>query len=232
MTDVLQSPVKAQPRLPIEVCERIIEAVYDEKYYAVSTSLATLSSCALVCRAWRPRAQRVLFEFVPLRDKDALYRFAELLHASPELGTYVRTLEFRGYLHVPYSPVVLFLTALRGRLTNLTGLFILGFDDIEKAAKPLPEGEKELPFLPIHRFFPSLLMSISHIRRINITDVRFPSFGDFARVLSTLHNLKELHCDYISWAVLGLEPVCMAKRSSADSRKTFLPNLEFLAVCL
>ncbi|RDX49089.1 hypothetical protein OH76DRAFT_554106 [Lentinus brumalis] len=230
MTDALPSPVNAEPRLrvPIEVCECVIEEVYDDDYRSVSTSLATLSSCALVCRAWRPRAQRVLFEYVLLRDKDALYRFAELLDASPELGTYVHTLELRGHIHVPYSPAVLFLAALRGRLTNLAALFISGFDDPEKAANPLPEGEKELPFLPIYRYFPSLLTSISHIRRLDFVVVRFPSFGDFARFLSMLPNLNTLCCARVSWAVLGLEPVCMAKRSSHDSRKMFLPNLALL----
>ncbi len=133
---------------------------------------------------------------------------------------------------MPYSPAVLFLTALRGKLTNLAKLYIIGFHDDEKAANPLPEGEKELPYLPIHRYFPSLLTSISHIRRLDFADVRFPSFGDFARFLSTLPNLKVLHCHRISWAVLGLEPVCMAKRSSHDSRKTFLSKLEEFTVCL
>ncbi len=232
MADALPSPVKAEPRLPIEVCERVIEAVYDDLYLFVSTSLATLSRCALVCRAWRPRAQRILFEYVLLRDKDVLYRFAALLDASPELGTYVRTLELRGHLHVPYSPAVLFLTALRGRLTNLAELYIHGFQDDEKAANPLPDGKRELPFLPIYRYFPSLLTSISHIRRLEFVNVRFPSFGDFARFLSALPNLKALYCYLVSWAVLGLEPVCMAKRSSHDSQKTFLPNLEELTVCL
>ncbi|RDX43204.1 hypothetical protein OH76DRAFT_1488011 [Lentinus brumalis] len=228
MADALPSPVKAEPRLPIEVCERVIEAVYNDEYDFVLTSLATLSRCALVCRAWRPRAQRILFEHVLLRDKHTLYRFAALLDASPELETYVRTLELRGHLHVPYSPAVLFLTALRGKLTNLAEVYINGFDDAEKAANPLPEGEKELPFLPIYRYFPSLLRSISHIRRLDFVDVRFPSFGDFARFLNALPNLKNLHCYRISWAVLGLEPVCMAKRSSHDFRKTFLPNFEGL----
>ncbi len=232
MADTLPSQVEAKPRLPIEVCERVIEAVYDDFYRFVSTALATLSRCALVCRAWRPRAQRVLFEYVLLRDKDTLYDFAELLDASPELGSYVRTLALRGNLHVPYSPAVLFLTALRGRLTNLVNVYIQGLTNNEKAANPLPEGKKELPYLPIHRYFPSLLMSISHIRSLIISNVRFPSFGDFARFLSTLPNLRRLSCPRVSWAVLGLEPVCMAKRSSHDSRKMFLPNLESLMVCL
>ncbi len=232
MTDALPSPVKAQPRLPIEVCERVIVKVYDGRYAFVLTSLATLSNCALVCRAWRPRAQRVLFKYVLLRDKDALYGFADLLDASPELGTYMHTLQLRGYLHVPYSPAVLFLTALPGKLTNLVELYIYDFDDDEKAASPLPEGEKELPYLPIHRYVPSLLTSISHIRKLEISDVSFPSFGDFARFLNALSNLTTLYCYRISWAVLGLDPICMVTRSSSNSRKMFLPNLEKLIVCL
>ncbi|KAI0712801.1 hypothetical protein C8T65DRAFT_173848 [Cerioporus squamosus] len=228
MDDTLPSQVEIKPRLPIEVCERVIEAVYDDKYDSVPAALATLARCALVCRAWRLRAQRVLFEFVLLRDKNGLYRFAELLDASPELGTYVRTLELRGHLHVPYSPAVLFLTLLRGKLPNLLNLYIRGFTDGEKAAEPLPEGVKELPCLPIHPYLPSLLTSISHIRTLRIADVKFPSFGDFARLLSMLPNLKWLSCVRVSWAGLGREPVCMAKHSSYSCRKPFLPILERL----
>ncbi|KAI0705259.1 hypothetical protein C8T65DRAFT_557979, partial [Cerioporus squamosus] len=180
--------------LPIEVCERVIEAVYNEDYYLASAAVATLARCALVCRAWRPRAQRVLFEFVLLRDKDRLYRFAELLDVSPELGTYVHMLELRGHLHVPYSPAVLFPTVLRGKLPNLVNLYIYGFNEDEKAAEPLPEGAKELPYLPIHPYLPSLLTSMSHIQALYFADVKFPSFGDFARFLDMLPNTQELIC--------------------------------------
>ncbi|KAI0705270.1 hypothetical protein C8T65DRAFT_809800 [Cerioporus squamosus] len=232
MDDTLPSQVEIKPQLPIEVFECIIEAMYNERYSYVSVASTTLASCALVCRAWRPRAQRVLFEFVLLRDKDGLYRFRELLDTSPELGTYVHTLELRGHLHVPYSPAVLFLTVLRGKLPNLLGLHIYGFNKYEKAAGPLPEGVKELPCLPIHPYLPSLLPSISHIRALFLADVRFPSFGDFARLLSMLPNLKCLSCHGVSWAGLGREPVCMVKRSSYSCRKPFLPNLKRLYVCL
>lgn len=233
MAEPLPSQVAVYPRFPIEVWEHVIDTVYDEGPDKLLVALATLSSCALVCRAWRPHAQQVLFHYVILRDKDALYRFAEIVDASPKLGMYVRQLAFRGYLHVPHSAAVLFLTALRGRLTNLEVLNLHGIQEYEKDANPLPEGEKELPYLPFHfRYFESLLTSISHVRVLSLMCVCFASFGDFARLLSTLRNLRELSCSSVSWAVLGVVPACMAKCRSSHYQNTFLPNLKVLSVCL
>ncbi|RDX41360.1 hypothetical protein OH76DRAFT_1300554, partial [Lentinus brumalis] len=139
-------------------------------------------SCALVCRAWRSPAQRVLFHYVTLRDKDMLYSFRELLDASPELGPYVHALELRGYLHVPYSPAVLFPTVIGGRLVNLVEVHLI----------------ENLPTLPIHRFLPSLFAScISHIRSLSLYAVIFPSFADFARILHALPDLRELDCQSV-----------------------------------
>ncbi|KAI0712830.1 hypothetical protein C8T65DRAFT_829212 [Cerioporus squamosus] len=230
MTDSALSHVKS--RLPTEVCEHVIEAAYDERYDLIQTSLVTLSSCSLVCRAWRPRAQSMLFEYVLLRDKDALYRYASLVEVSPKVGTYMRTLSLRGYLHVPFSPAVLFPTVLRGKLPNLEDVYFHELSEGAKAAKPLRKGEKELPSLPIHPFLPSLLSSISHIRRLYLSNVKFPSFGDIARILNTFPVLQELYCEGVSWAVLGQEPSCMVKREFYDTRKarnTFLPKLKLLA---
>ncbi|RDX40076.1 hypothetical protein OH76DRAFT_1512843 [Lentinus brumalis] len=218
MTDSPQLHVEAKPRLPTEVCEHVIEAAYDERYDLIQTSLVTLSSCALVCRSWRPRGQSLLFEYVLLRDKDALYRYAELVEASPKLGTYMRTLSLRGYLHVPFSPAVLFPTALRGRLPNLTDVYFHELSPVAKAAKPLPEGKKELPSLPTHPYLPSLMSCISHIHKLYFSNVRFSSFGDLL-----------LYCEGVFWAVLGQEPRCMTKHNSSNSRNTFLPKLKLLA---
>ncbi|TFK82326.1 hypothetical protein K466DRAFT_304701 [Polyporus arcularius HHB13444] len=227
MAEALPSQTQANLRLPIEVHERIIDAIFDDRYSLVLDALAMLSSCALVCRAWRPRAQRILFEYVLLRDKDALFRLAELINASPELGTYVRKLALRGYLHVPYSLVVLFLTALRGKLPNLSVLNIQGFDDEERAANPPPEAQKELPTLPIHPYFPSLVKSISHIHSLSLVAVKFPSFGDFARFLAALPNLTDLFCLRVSWAVdrnqhvwRSVTPATLARRSCRISRSS------------
>lgn len=225
-------PVDGDPRFPVEVFERIIESAYDDRYGLVQAAVTTLSSCSVVCRAWRPHAQKVLFEYVTLRDMPSLYRFAELVDGSPDLGSFVRRLSLRGYLHVSFSPVVTFPTILGARLTNLRVLYIVEISDHEKASKPLSEGEKELPILPIHPYLPSLLTSIPPIRRLDLVKLRFPSFGDFARVLHTLSSLEELYCVKVSWAVLGQTPYCLTRNRSHNSLQMFLPELRFLRVRL
>ncbi|TFK85528.1 hypothetical protein K466DRAFT_494587 [Polyporus arcularius HHB13444] len=220
MADALSPQVQEKlPRVPVEVCERVISAVYEENYYLVQAALATLSTCALVCRAWRSPAQKVLFHCVIIRNKTALYQFAQLLDTSPELGAYVRQVQLRGYLHVSDSCVVSFPAVLGARLTNLD-------------ANPLPRGVKEHPTLPIHRLFlPSLFTCILNIRTLHLYGIVFPSFGDFARTLHTLSNIHELSCEEVTWALLGQFPLCIASSRSQNSEQTFLPNLTWLRVC-
>ena len=59
-----------RPRLPVEVCERIIEHVYSSRQDLIPAMRATLCNCALVCRAFfRPAASvlwRDLDEFGPV----------------------------------------------------------------------------------------------------------------------------------------------------------------------
>ncbi|TFK84244.1 hypothetical protein K466DRAFT_602165 [Polyporus arcularius HHB13444] len=220
----------ASPRLPVELCERVIDAVYDFYYQFVVGSLVTLSRCALVCRAWRPRAQMVLFDFVLVRDTDALHRLAALLDEAPRLRRYVRRLALRGYLHIPASTVVLFPTILRLRLPNLTHVYLQEIMPAEKADYPLPPNVKELPAVPTHRYFPSVVSTFNYIRKLDFVRIRFCSFGDFGRVLQPLSNLQELYCDTVSWEVFGRLPPCMLKATLNDRgrRKAFLPRVHFL----
>ena len=225
----------ARPRLPVEVCERIIEHVYSSRQDLIPAMRATLCNCALVCRAWRPRAQIILFKRVEVRDKDSLYRLAELLHStSGDLGSYIRTLDIRGHLNVPQSPAVLFPSVVGRRLANLSRLTITGFgcNNGPRDGHCSRLGSKtELPCLPVHPYFPSLMSPVSHIHRLSLTMLTFPSFADFARVLATLRNLRYLWCQTVSWTALGPESRCMAKDRPHDSRHTFLPKLEMLEVC-
>ncbi|KAI0692843.1 hypothetical protein C8T65DRAFT_71124 [Cerioporus squamosus] len=222
-------PAPGSPRLPIELCEHVMDAVYDFYYQFVVGSLRTLSRCALVCRAWRPRAQMILFDFVLVRDSDALHRLAAQLDESPRLRGYVHRLALRGYLHVPASTAVLFPTILRLRLPNLTHVYLQELMPEEKAASPLPADVKELPAVPIHPYFPSVLSSFNYIRKLDLVRIRFCSFGDFGRVLHPLTNLRELYCDNVSWGVFGRPPPCMRlKASLGRDRKPFLPKLHTL----
>ena len=232
MVSILRSRAEVKPRLPIEVCEYIIDAVFDDRYRLAPVSLDTLSSCALVCQAWRPRAQRVLFGYVILRDREGLYRFSELLDTSPELASYVQILALRGNIHLAYSTAMLFPAVLRGRLINLQSLYIDELDPEDRAVRRPQIDDKELSTLPIHPYFPYLLTSISRIRRLDLTLIRFPSFADFARVLNALSNLEELCCERVSWSVFGREPLCMRADLLHCSKNAFLPHINQLWVCM
>ena len=76
------------PRLPIEVWERAIGWLVAYAVAAGSTGLSEmsirhdLSACALVCRAWRPRAQFHLFKY-PRITGDGLSVYEKLISKSP-----------------------------------------------------------------------------------------------------------------------------------------------------
>ena len=245
-SDSNDSPPTA-PRLPIELCEHIIESIYSERFYLVSSALLTLSRCSLVCRAWRPRAQAILFTYVLLKDTAALHRFAALLARAPHLGRYVRTLSLRGHHHRADSTVVLFPTVLRDRLPSLVRLSIAEAEaEPEHAqretAASLPAGtgtdtdrratgQKKPPCLPIHPRFPALMAKFAHIRELNLSNTTFPSFGDLCRVLAPLTGLREILALSVSYGVLGLLPQCVLKNViPGASSKRFLPELRALLV--
>ncbi|KAI0705261.1 hypothetical protein C8T65DRAFT_237620 [Cerioporus squamosus] len=211
-------------RLPTETCEVIITAVYDHRYDHVPGMLRTLWCCSLVCRAWRPRAQKVLFTYVTIRDPERLVRFGELLQQSPHLGAYVHKLTLRGRHHVPYSSATLFPAVLRGKLPNLEDLYIVeSFSDDPLLAQPSPE-EIQLPSLPSHKFLPSLLTAVSHIRQLALQNTNFSSFGELARFLNVLQDLQRLMLWDVSWTVTGQLPPCMSSKD--NPQRGFLPNLK------
>lgn len=88
------------PRLPVDVVERVLELVYPARQELFSEAGATLCSCALVCQAWRARAQMILFEHVQIRDAASLRQFAALLRSSGGgLHDHVLMLQIWGHLH-------------------------------------------------------------------------------------------------------------------------------------
>ncbi|KAI0705258.1 hypothetical protein C8T65DRAFT_237554 [Cerioporus squamosus] len=221
-------------RLPVEICERVIESIYDERFYRVSDALAALSRCSLVCRAWRPRAQTMLFTYVLLKDKDMLHRFAALLDRAPHLGRYVRTLSLRGHHHRPDSTVVLFPTVLRNRLPSLVRLSIAqeqAVDSAQLSDKVVSSTDKKPPpCLPLHPRYPLLIAHFAHVRELNLSHTTFPSFGDLCRTLDTLTSLREILALSVSYIVLGLQPQCVLRNLDGYSGrpKRFLPKLRAL----
>ncbi|KAI0038196.1 hypothetical protein FA95DRAFT_1613564 [Auriscalpium vulgare] len=83
-------------KLPLEVEIAIIECVY-RLSQAEAVDYATLCACALVCRAWTPIAQRLLFRRVPSADpdfdgRDKLPLLMRTLRTSPHLAAAVRSI--------------------------------------------------------------------------------------------------------------------------------------------
>lgn len=84
------------PTLPTEVWERIIDIVVadQDEYYFMNWR--NLSSFALVCRSWTPRARHHLLEHVGLRSSSGLSSFLLTLSKHRGSGGSVQYLHFGG----------------------------------------------------------------------------------------------------------------------------------------
>ncbi|KAF9816347.1 hypothetical protein IEO21_04100 [Rhodonia placenta] len=71
------------PRVPIELCEQIIDHLHDEH--------RSLSACSLACRSWVSTVRSIRFRHVCLATA-AVPSFLALLQGSPTLGAHVRSL--------------------------------------------------------------------------------------------------------------------------------------------
>ncbi|KAI0061947.1 hypothetical protein BV25DRAFT_1826239 [Artomyces pyxidatus] len=87
--------MESYPVVPFDVQVEILEWVYRSGQTRLSIDRTTLSVAALVCKAWTPVAQRLLF--CHLLWTSASLRIADgitLLRDNPTLGTYVRSIPF------------------------------------------------------------------------------------------------------------------------------------------
>lgn len=89
------------PRLPVEVCARIIDHVATEVNfgYMILTGephLFTLASCALVCTDWYYLTWYHLRQSIYLRDRKAVVSLSKTLHARPRLRDVVRQVTISG----------------------------------------------------------------------------------------------------------------------------------------
>ncbi|OJT15192.1 hypothetical protein TRAPUB_8244 [Trametes pubescens] len=82
-----------QCRLPVEVCERIIDSIS----YGLSGShfpsyLRDLRACALTCRNWLPRSHLNLYRCVWFQERGQLERVSQTIADHPFLGVFVQEL--------------------------------------------------------------------------------------------------------------------------------------------
>ena len=206
-------------RLPVEVCENIIDSLCsgDNVREQVENS-RILHQCALVCRAWRVRSQRILFYAVVLRDLTALQRFSAVLDAAPHLGEFVYEVILVGQsLHGTASPLSSLPILLAGKLPKLQELTMDNRPGERtsciQASDSLPK--KPLQYISLPPRSSLFLSAFSAVFRLWVNHVTFRCFSDFARMVNSFPALEYLHCDGVRWATLGPLPACMALGDSS-----------------
>ena len=220
----------ANIRLPIEICERVIDAVYvhDTHNHNHSVAIHTLENCALVCRDWTFRAQSWIFHTVKLEDIATLHRFATLLTGAPAICRHVRRLYVVGWLlHSPTSVITHLPFVLRGRLPQLHSIVV--FRSLDEP-QGLQGNNRSLPHLPIHPHFP---LSFRHIgaslTNLHLEGLTFPSFTDFARALQSASEVVELVCVRVRWSPPSIPPLPLepgtAKQISLHRLKKLIVSL-------
>ncbi|KAI1784988.1 hypothetical protein LXA43DRAFT_171741 [Ganoderma leucocontextum] len=193
--------------IPTEVCENIIDMLYSYCTPDTSKNIATLHSCALVCRAWRIRSQRMLFYRVQLSDGTSLHQLSTILHTGQHLRSYVHQVDLIGYsLHTTASIFALFPAVFAGKLPNIKEIrtrHILPGTTWFTRTSDLPAKAKALPYIPLHSRFPNFLSSFTSVSSLWLECTTFRSFSEIARILHGLPNLEELTCDSVRWVAPG-----------------------------
>ncbi|PIL32984.1 hypothetical protein GSI_05102 [Ganoderma sinense ZZ0214-1] len=193
--------------IPTEVCENVIDMLYDLHTYITRENISTLHSCTLVCRAWRVRSQRMLFYQVQLADATSFRRLSTVLDHAPHLRDYVFQVELTGYhLHYTTSIFALFPAVFTGKLPNLFHIDVVHFDDTEESnfSKTLDSPKaKALPYIPLHPRFPAFLSAFTAVSVFYLQDTTFRTFSEFARMLHGLPNLEQLTCNSVRWIAPG-----------------------------
>ena len=227
--------------IPTEVCENIIDMLYSGNSSYTLEDIATLRSCALVCRDWRVRSQRVLFYKVQLYDSAALHQLSTILDAGQHLRDYVHEVVLTGhYLQTTTSIFALFPAIMAGKLPNLKSIDVGQLQECDAwwySKRPGPPKTKCLPYIPLHRGFPHFLSCFTGVHTLLLYSTTFHSFNDFARMLHGLRNLETLVCNSVRWINLGgshagadfAKPPNWAA-SPKPSRPPFAPRLHRLWV--
>lgn len=223
--------------VPIEICENIVDMMLDSRSFADEIeSIAALHNCALVCRAWRIRAQRALFYAVHLSDLISLHNFSTALDSAQHLRSYVHEVVLTGFqLHTTASVLTVFLPVFAGKLPNLRLIDVSHLDESNKEypRKPDPPAKaKILPYIPLHPYSRNFLSSFASVSVLLLNAITFNCFSDFVRMLHGLPALETLSCFSIRWITQGSTRFTMRPdwTTGRHTLPPFAPKLQRLRV--
>ena len=199
--------------VPTEIYENVIDMLYSQHTRDTLSNIATLNRCALVCRAWRVRSQRMLFYKIQLSAGSSLHRLIATLDSGQHLREYVHEVVLAEYYpHAPSSIFALFLAVFAGKLPNLRTIDIilqLHSTETEETSELYPDRPNRQEFkplqhaVPLHPRFPTFLSSFRTVSSMCLDGITFRSFTEFARMLRGLPDLEDLGCHSVRWITLG-----------------------------
>ena len=232
--------------VPTEIYENVIDMLYSQHTRDTLSNIATLNRCALVCRAWRVRSQRMLFYKIQLSAGSSLHRLVATLDSGQHLREYVHEVLLAEYHpHATTSIFALFPAVFAGKMPNLRSIdVILQIRSTETdgtstsyPSRPNPPKFKPLQHIPFHPRFPTFLSSFTAVSSVCLDGITFRSFTEFARMLRDLPNLEDLGCHSVRWITRGgsqaLNSDFTGRPDWADERcvrPPFAPNLRWLHV--
>lgn len=191
------------PRLPLELCEDIIDivALYAQVYgsggvdygmFYVSDWRFTLVACALTCKAWHLRALYHLHSSVWLSTRENVRYLFERCRAHPDLQTAVRHVIIRGPSQPaegglePFGPIPHFGTFIAMLARHLPNVAYLRICRAAWSADMFPADTIRY------------LSAYTTLTQVRLRDVEFKNASQFAALLSALPNLEYVSCTDVS----------------------------------
>lgn len=167
-------------RLPIELCERIIDLAGCEPWGGTGRILyAPLYACCLVCQAWFPRARYNLYFRVALRTARHLKLFLDVAAAG------VRTREIELHLPLRTSPQHKDEDAEASLASPL-------LTDAARDVRVLSLVHSE--WLYPRAYIGLLAAHFAAVTTLTFDHVTFATGGDLARMVWSLPHLRDVTC--------------------------------------
>ena len=224
------------PRLPLELCEAVIDAVAlhaqphaSNMYYSLLGSKlargrATLVACAFVCKAWHARCLVHLLSSVWISDRQQVLSLFRRLRERSAHRTLVRDIVINGFrgslvlrLHNAIAHFGTLATMCVRQLPRVTSLNILQ-----------AHWELGLVHADITKYLPSF-STIVHLRLINVL---FTAASQFATLLSALPHIQYLFCSGVAcrqWQYITMVPSSHSELREVVLRDVAEPLIDALA---
>lgn len=185
-----------------ELFERILGYMHIEgEDGAAQYTNIELGYCPLVCRYWAQRCQPKIFCEIEIRcAEDARQLLAMLERPGSRIAQYIEVLRLSPLWYEPtwfavstfMTPWFHFMRLLHAKLGSCYySLFLAG---------PRPGGMRTLR--SIHWNLPRTFPAHSRgLRTLRLYRIEFHSFRDLVHLLDELPDLRELHCEYLTWVL-------------------------------